>query len=350
MSHETSHKSTKNNLNGVRSAVFSRSSFLKGLAASAVAAAGMGATSGSAMAATAGAQAAATAGSRSVFRHPFSSTSFWNTALGSAAVFESPSAAKTSSLLSGGCYINCEQWSIPVVNATTSDPTASVSTSPTWTWNYRVPSNAQVAIGTDGHSVITQPDAATAYENWTMKQVSATAWKSGFQVKTDLKGDGGTNGVRAAGVSALGGLIRAHEIQELRIPHALAIAIPRSKLKLGPVWPAKRQDGNASSTYSGPIPMGTLFGIPGNVNVAALPLSPEGRALAEALQNFGAYVVDAAGGTVLYAEPAAAGAAFNRMRNDFAAIRQYLRVVSNNSATAVGGGGTPRVPQAAQLL
>lgn len=347
MSYET--KTKLKALGGVPSTRLSRSSFLKGLAASAVAAAGIGATSGPASAATRGAEAGATSQIRSVFRQPFASTSFWNTALGSSAVFESPTAVKTSSFLSGSSYINCEQWSIPVVNAAVADPTATVTTSSSWAWNYRVPANAQVALGTDGHSVITQPDAATAYENWVMKKVSDTAWTSKYQVKTDLKGDGGSGGVRAAGVSALGGLIRVHEINELNIPHALAMAIPRSKLMLGPVWPATRQDGNASSTYTGPIPMGTLLGIPADVDVASLPLSPEGHALAKALQDFGAYVVDAAGGTVLYAEPAAAGAAFNRMRNDFAAVRNYMRVLSNNSATNVGGGGTPRRPAAAPL-
>jgi len=350
MSHENLNTNSTKPLKAVPSAVLSRGTFLKGLAASAIAAAGVGTTSGPAFAAPVGVPAAVANASRSVFRQPFSSTSFWNTALGSGAAFEAASGAMTSSFLSGGCYINCEQWSIPVVNATAADPSATVRTSPTWAWNYRVPANTQIAVGTDGHSVITQPDGATAYENWVMKKVTATTWTSGFQVKTDLKGDGGTNGVRAAGVSALGGLIRAHEIQELRIPHALALAIPRSKLKLGPVWPANRQDGNAGSSYRGPIPMGTLLGIPGNVDLAALALSPEGLALAMALQDFGAYVVDAAGGTVLYAEPAAAGAAFNRMRDDFATIRKYMRVVSNSSATRVGGGGTPRVLQAAALI
>lgn len=336
MSYEQQNSST----GPLGSALLSRGSFLKGVAAVAAAAAGATATGSAALAVT----------TRSAWKHPFASSSFWNTSLGSGARFESALSTKTASFISGSCYINCEQWSIPVVNARVTDPVASVRTSSTWAWNYRVPTTAQVALGTDGHSVVTQPDAAAvAYENWVMRKVTDTSWTSKFQVKTDMRGSGGVNGVRAAGVSALGGLIRAHEVASLNIPHALAVAIPRSKLKLGPVWPANRQDGNASSTYTGPIPMGTLLGIPPQLNIASLGLSPEGLALARALQDYGAYVVDAAGGTVLYAEPAAAGAAFNRMRNDFAKVRKYMRVVTNNSSTNVGGGGTRRRPAAAPL-
>ncbi|MCU1517295.1 MAG: hypothetical protein JWQ75_2016 [Pseudarthrobacter sp.] len=337
MSNETPY----NKLGSVGSAVFSRSSFLKGAAALATVAA-----ASSFVGRPAPANAATT---RSALRQPFSSDSFWNTSVGSGAKFESALSTRTASFLSGSSYINCEEWSIPVVNAGSADPVASVRTSPTWAWNYRVPTNAQIALGTDGHSVITQPDAATAYENWIMRKVSNTSWTSGYQVKTDLRGKGGSDGVRAAGVSGLGGLIRAHEIAELNIPHALAMAIPRSKLKLGQVWPANRQDDDASSSYKGTIPMGTMLAIPASVNVASLGLTPEGLALARALQDYGAYVVDAAGGNVLYAEPAAAGPAFERLRNDFTKVRKQMRIVTNSTSSTVAGGGTRRRPPAAPL-
>ena len=112
---------------------------------------------------------------------------------------------------------------------------------------------------------------------------------------TTLKGSGTHLGVRAAGTPGMAGLIRAHELRGLKIPHALAVAVPNTVLKSGFVWPAKSQDTDGAYAYSGQVPMGSLFAIPGSVNLAGLGLSAEGLALGKALQNYGAYVVDRSG-------------------------------------------------------
>ncbi len=54
--------------------------------------------------------------------------------------------------------------------------------------------------------------------------------------------------------------------------------------------------------------MGTLAAIPSTVNLVAIAnLSTGGRVLARALQNYGAYLVDASEYFVFYAEPSAEG-------------------------------------------
>src|SRR5690554_1092976 len=49
--------------------------------------------------------------------HPFSSDSPVNTSLGSTAAFESASSGRTKAFLSGSPMINCERWSVEVVEA-----------------------------------------------------------------------------------------------------------------------------------------------------------------------------------------------------------------------------------------
>jgi len=120
-------------------------------------------------------------------------------------------------------------------------------------------------------------------------------------------------------------------------------------LKAGPVWPARMQDSNAATSYTGPIAMGTMMGIPPGVDLASLGLSVEGMALGAALQDYGAHVVDRSETVALYAEPLADQAAVTRMRVDYRKLFLQLRVVTNNSATTISGGGTRRQPAAADL-
>ena len=99
-------------------------------------------------------------------------------------------------------------------------------------------------------------------------------------VQTDLLSTGMTAGARASGISHLHGLIRTEEVAALHIPHTLAMGIDNDQLKSGYVWPARAQDGDGVTAYSGTIPMGTMFVIPRSVDINSLVLSPEGRALA----------------------------------------------------------------------
>jgi hypothetical protein len=116
----------------------------------------------------------------------------------------------------------------------------------------------------------------------------------------------------------------------------------------GYVWPATEQDYDSPYAYYGTIPMGQLFTIPKSVNVGALGLSPSARAIAKAIQDYGAYVTDRVGdGTVsFYAEPSVPSgwlsdvAGPNWSGSQLATIRTNLTAVTNNGPGSVGGGGT----------
>lgn len=65
--------------------------------------------------------------------------------------------------------------------------------------------------------------------------------------------------------------------------------------------------------------------------------------LAKALQDYGGYVVDTGG--AMYAEQSAEGnARLAEMRDDLGRIMAQVQVVTNNSSSNPGGGGSPRAP------
>ncbi len=293
--------------------------------------------------------AAAASGKRSASLHPFASSSVWNSAIGSGAAFQGKTEARTKSFLSGKPVINRANWSIVVKRAKSTDPMAKlVGARNGQTWNIRIPTSTKPTGGSDGHVTIIAADGVTAYDAYKLKKVSNTHYTAALVVITDLRSSGLVSGVRAAGVPAVAGLIRAHELSAAKIPHALAVAIPGSMLKKGHIWPANRQDTNAS-TYTGQVPMGSLLAIPGSVDVNKLGLSREGMALAKALQNYGAYVVDRSGMVSLYCEMDCNPSLTSKMAADWKKLYPHMRAVANSSASKVGGGGTPRVADPAAL-
>lgn len=300
----------------------------------------------------AGTQAATAATTtRNAALHPFASSSAWNTAIGSGASFQSKTTAATASFLSSKPVINRSSWSVALRRAATSDPMVTLTAVRNKkTYTIRIPANTVATAGTDRHVTVIQPDGVTAYDMYKLTQVSSTKWSAEYVIVKDLRGNGIESGVRASGLPAFAGLIRAHELAASNIPHALAIGVPGTALKSGPRWPATRQDSDAATSYTGSLPMGSLAAIPGNVDINSLGLtSAEGRALARALQNYGAYVVDRSGMASLYCELSCDSTATSRMAADWRILYSQMRVVSNNTSTTVGGGGTPRVAPLAPL-
>ena len=110
-------------------------------------------------------------------------------------------------------------------------------------------------------------------------------------------GDGLIGYGRASLLPALGGLLRAGELDN-GIFHALAVNMPTGMLSKEQhfVWPARAADGTADITYQGDNPalaMGTLLAIPADIDLDSLTWqTPQGRRLAEAAQRYGWYVVD----------------------------------------------------------
>lgn len=78
--------------------------------------------------------------------------------------------------------------------------------------------------------------------------------------------------------------------------------------------------------------------LPRSVDPNALGLSPQGRAIAVALRDYGAYNVDSATDFSLSAEPAVEEE-LGTAREDLAKLRALLVCVTNNRKENVGGGG-----------
>ena len=277
---------------------------------------------------------------------PFSINSPFNTPVGTGAQFASDNDSRSQAMRNLDANINAGSWSIPVYTASSSDPFTTVNGS-----TFQIPSNATPSLpyGGDQNLLVIDPTHRYVDEMWSASG-SGSYWSAGYHVRNDITGPGiGNGGVRAAGVSSLGGLIRNWELYFGSIRHALAMALPRSLQQPGSVWPAESEDYDARSTYGGNIPIGTLFAIPSSVDLNSLGLTPQGLVVARALQQFGAYDLDSAdGNAVFYAEPTAEGSIGNA-RGDISKLVKLLRPITNNTAGSVGGGGSPTAPTAPPL-
>lgn len=190
---------------------------------------------------------------------------------------------------------------------------------------------------------------------------------------------GNRTGTSASGIATVVGAVRAFELESSGMPirHAFHIAVPRKKenymelLGRGVQWPAVSGDGGAkdAENNNGPIPYGALLAIPpvekGGPDLTKLGLSEAGLRFAEALRDYGTYVVDGAG-VVAFRADAPLGPNGKQVRGDLKKIMPLLRMVTNSveganahipvgSATVgeVGtptwpaGGGTPLAPNCA---
>ena len=206
----------------------------------------------------------------------------------------------------------------------------------------------------------------------------------------DLLGDGLPSSTRfgAHGGSTLpaaGGTIRVYEVASTEpIRHALKVTIDLIRWgKDNPdgrnawVFPARTADCchdyghlRPAGNTGAPVPMGGLLAIPPSVNIDSLGLETAfAKRLAWTLQNYGAYVVDNSttddgqwtewdwhwehGATALLRQqfghstavgPSVSGGTGTAWYRDNLKLMDALQLVTNNTPTSKGGGGTPRQP------
>ncbi|MBI2901623.1 MAG: hypothetical protein HYY17_15680 [Planctomycetes bacterium] len=287
---------------------------------------------------------------------PFSATSPWNTPIGSNAVYE----PETSPVFdtAGSSWLNLTDWTHPIYVARPTDPVRIFFGPGGTPWGqFRVPAGAVPDPELDAHMHVISDDHLTVVETWQCVLLPDGNYFAEAFAVNNLKDEGvydDWHGTRAYGGSAIAGLIRKGEITN-GIRHALAVAVDSPAMNRNApggnpwVWPASSADTGNETSYgtTGNLYMGSLLAIPPSVNLDALALSPAGREIGRAMQDYGVYVVDSGGpNMIFYAEPTAAAEVPEGIENDLAILISFLQVVTNNTPSTPGGGGTPRRPAA----
>jgi hypothetical protein len=205
-------------------------------------------------------------------------------------------------------YVN--ERSMTVWHATAADPLVTFDmpqfvdpvfhrNRPAQSFAFRCPTAA--TPGTDEDHILFVVDDTTGdyVEVWqairTMTGIAAPGggWARGNMRTGSGWGDLANNGgVTAANASWAGGLITGADVAANKIDHALMVALGWGLLS-STKWraPATAPDNGG---HDGPIAMGSRLGVPAGVARPA-GLSPLGVAVFDALQTYGAFVVDFAG-------------------------------------------------------
>ena len=334
-------------------------------------------------------------GSRDVRTWPFSSTSIWNTPIGSKAEFV-PSGLQADAYWGSfsmevvvvltpeapltDVFENLKDWSDPSVGArclkegpNINKPTVRLPIPSDWTY----PHEGKLP---DGVAAIMLPNKRTLYQTQPFHRCIAGSYATSHYPyeQVDIYGDGRLGAHGGSGLSSLGGTIRIGElVPGGAIRHAMKVSV-NNKLYLaynndgsrGYRWPARKSDGESDINYQGKVPaleMGALLALNSDFDVLQLRTEPA-RIIATAFKNYGAYVVDETAGTmvILDLERGPAGRVQSEFKSkwgygfdqakirpngnafgeDMAKIWPALQVVNNNTASSIGGGGTPIVDRA----
>jgi hypothetical protein len=298
---------------------------------------------------TPGGEATASHTRRNPFRQPFASDSPWNTALGSLTRLEPVPTLR----LERGLHIETREWSVPVYVAEPADPLRTLFHRDSGQPAGQVGIAPSLPAGDgkdDRYLALIDARLDTAWELSGAAREPNGDYRAGEIARTSLHGTGwGMSAPGHSGASLLGGLLRRGELAR-NVPHPLAVlvragAINRSDRPFE--WPAthalKRWElyGNA-----GNLRLGSLLALPSDLDLSGL--TGPAHVLAQALQDYGAYVV----GTfntgqqdlVILAEHAADPDLTPQTAAALAPLIVHLQRVANNTPETPGGGGTPRRP------
>src|SRR5215207_1370038 len=155
---------------------------------------------------------------------------------------------------------------------------------------YRLPPDAPVEGGDDGHILVVDRDACVLTEVYAASQQSPGSWSAGSGAIFDLT----SNGLRpatwtsadAAGLPILPGLARYDEVAAGEIAHALRFTAERTQSAY--IWPARHEA--SSITDPNVPPMGARVRLKASVNVSAYPA--ELRVILTALQRYGMFLAE----------------------------------------------------------
>jgi hypothetical protein len=225
---------------------------------------------------------------------------------------------------SRGAWIETSDYAVPVYTVPKDQPTVPVRLDAQGAYadtlrkvfaaGVPIPDNAKPAAGTDHHLVILQPSTDRMWEFWVARKTGgrwSAKWggamrsvsrNPGFFDARAWPGAQPNWGATATSLPLLGGLMRASELEDGHINHALAIALPNPRAKAFS-WPAQRTDG--WSTDASAIPEGAHLRVSPDADLSKIQ-SPLVRTMAEAAQKYGMIVRDKTAAAVgFYAESSA---------------------------------------------
>jgi hypothetical protein len=257
----------------------------------------------------------------------FSPSSFWNAALASNAALDPSSTQLVSAFarevqseeqVKSGPWINTTHASVPVYTVPASQPMVPVKLvnatdeplSEAWS-EVPLPANAEPATGSDKDLVVWQPSSGRLWEFWRLEHGGggwSASWGGAIRDVSSNPGVYGPEawpgakdgwGVSATSMSIAGGLITLEDLEAGHIDHALAIAIPNTRLGVY-ASPARRTDGKSTEATS--IPEGAHLRLEPGLDLASLHLPKLTLMMAEAAQRYGIVVRDTAPNISFYAQ------------------------------------------------
>jgi hypothetical protein len=283
---------------------------------------------------------------------PFSATSPWNTTVPIASTYK---ALNWPSPTGYNYSVAWDTYSTGVYVASSTDPLVTVTYPGGWgypggTIQIHMPADAVGAAGTDGAAVVI--DNGVSYDFWQLVRTpgATTATASAFGEANITTGTGfGSSspflgaGITAIGDNQLGGLITQSDAANGAINHALAFAVDGTLLKSGFTGPAIAGDASPTAT-GGIVQEGEHLAISPNTPMPS-GLSALGQEVFTAMQKYGAYVIDQAGGvsSIALQSNAFDAATATALWHDMGSIAPLLETVT--PATSSSGSGATVTPQ-----
>jgi len=254
---------------------------------------------------------------------PFAGDSPWNTKIPDDPAILAESDELIADLATSsqwpGFTVNIDTWGIPSYEADASTPLRMVTLTDVVGYGMDapmpIPEGAEPDSEGDHHLCVYDREANLTWDLWNARH-DGNEWTAGVGATIELDGSGvrppkdgnqawqWSHGARACGFPLIAGLIRPEEIQNGRIDHALALAYPhiRSHWYTPPASTAQGTTNEALPDRG--MPCGMRVQLDPTIDVDALDLTPAGKIIARALQEYGAYVADYGGAIVLYADGA----------------------------------------------
>lgn len=251
---------------------------------------------------------------------PFNKNSPWNTPISKNPAIDKDSKKMIADIFKTNSYpdqpagklgVSTKQWSIPVYEVDETKvkwqkihyslfhkfchPQFLIDEAP-------IPTRALPDRQGDAHLTIVNKARTLAWDFWALQKLNGK-WIARSGRAIDLRGTGvlkpGEGACRAAGFPLLAGLIRPEEVKQGRIEHALVFAY-NSPRHGAYVQPASNSDGTSTRAYA--IPEGARLQLDPTVDIDSLKLKPAAKVIARALQEYGMFLGDSAGGFACYAE------------------------------------------------